>query len=87
MPAFYPQTQLNHSVSPYRLADSESISIQTGFTTIDSKVKVAIRIIDIGVKVSRHVESVVFLNNLKSSANNHVAINIDMDEYNRIKNG
>ena len=38
-------------------------------------------------EVENHVETVVLLNNLKSSANNHVAINIDIDEYNRIKNG
>ena len=34
-----------------------------------------------------HVETVILLNNLKSGQNSHISVDVDMDEYRRIKKG
>ena len=40
---------------------------------------------DINLIATRHVETVVLLNNLNSREKNHVSVDVDMDEYRRIK--
>ena len=36
-------------------------------------------------EVENHVETVILLNNLKSGQNSHISVDVDMDEYRRIK--
>ena len=39
------------------------------------------------ILVSTHVETVVLLGNQKTKPDSHIKLSVDMDEFNKVKNG
>lgn len=43
--------------------------------------------LDIHLILSCHVETVVLLGNQKTKPDSHIKLSVDMDEFNKVKNG